>query len=197
MQTLRPWALRVPALPTASALSVLLLGGCSTAVEAALGPEAAEGSCEDLAAAVTAAVPEGPQLGDSVLDASDPVAVLEDSRGAWFVPVRVVAQGVGSIVWVDVSLVAVDDGTLLSERSIRVQLVESDHCELVLPWFEAFLDPAVLDGEAALAALDGSRAELVVAVADREGVSATGSLVVELDTTRVVAVGDTAEPGKP
>jgi len=55
----------------------------------------------------------------------------------------------------------------------------------------------VLDEEAPLAALDGTRAELVVVITDREGVSATGGLVVELDTTRVVAVGDTGEPGKP
>jgi len=197
MQTNRPLAWPGRALPTASVLSALLLCGCSTAVKAALGPEAPEDSCEDLDAAVTAAVPEGPRLVDGVLDASDPVPILEDSRGGWFLPVRVVTQGLGSIVWVDISLVAVDDGTLLSERSIRVQLVDTDECELVLPWFEAFLDPTVLDEEAPLAALDGTRAELVVVITDREGVSATGGLVVELDTTRVVAVGDTGEPGKP
>jgi len=171
---------------------------CVTAVSASLGPEAPEPSCEDLPPEVTPAVPEGPLLGDGVLDTTSPVPVLEHPRGGWFVPVRVSARNLGSIVWVDVSLVAVGDASLLSERRVRVQLVDRGDCEGVLPWFEAFLDPTALDVEGAPVALDGTRAELLVAVTDPDGNAASGSIVLELDTTRLThGSGDTGGPGKP
>jgi len=178
--------------------AVLGTAGCVTAVSASLGPEAPEPSCADLPPEVAPAVPVGPHLRDGVLDTASPVPVLEHPRGGWFLPVRVYAKNLGSIVWLDVDLVAVDDGTLLSEGRSRVQMVEGDDCEGVVPWFQAYIEPSSLDAESPLASLHGTRAELLVSVTDQDGESASGSIVVELDTTQLTdGASDTGSSGKP